>query len=266
MKLFWWTLAALALLCVGAGEWYVLSALRADLRHDGGPPPRVAPYDVRISGDRLGSMAHDELTAANAARLARLDRQLGDAVVVEGVVYERNAGIVRADGRLRDLGQDRRVLAVMDAYDEDMSYLTSAAVPVRTSRGSAVSFSLAMPDRVDLSSLSFRVLNEGDRSQILSLTEADLRKRRSGAEDRAVLLPDDAVVPIDLQEAVERLRHLGYVSSPEEVGVGEPGLLVVFNRFRKDHGLPPTSLLDVETFLAIRVVSSDFRPSYVAQL
>jgi hypothetical protein len=266
MKLTWWILLPLALIAMGVGEWLLIGQIHVDLRRPGVVEERVAPYDIRISGDRLKTAVHDALASVNTARMARLDKALGDSVVVENVVYERNGGVVHADGRLRDLGGSRRVLAVMDAYDEDMTYLTSAAVPVQTAQGTVVSFSLAMPDRVDLSTLSFRVLNESDKSQINSLSERDLQKRRTDVQDRAVLLPDDAVFAIDLQEAEQRLRHLGYITAPEEVGVGEPAMKVIFNRFRKDHGLPPTNLLDVETFLAIRAVTADFKPAYQADL
>jgi len=41
---------------------------------------------------------------------------------------------------------------------------------------------------------------------------------------------------------------------------------VVFARFRKDHGLPRSSGVDLETFLAIRLVSPEFKPRYRAAL
>lgn len=266
MKLFGWILAALLVIGIGIGEWRLLVSIRSEIHSPGVKEPRGVPYSIRISGVALQSRVKDELAAINAARIARIDGALGEAVVVEGVTYERNGGVVHAQGKVRDLAQGRRVLAVMDAYDEDMNYLTSAAVPVQTVRASPAAFVIAMPDRIDLSTLSFRVLSEADRSEIVSLTERDLQKRRSDVEDRATLLLDDAVQPVDLQEAEERLRHLGYVTSPTDVAVGEPAMRVVFGRFRKDHGLPPSGSADLETFLALRIVSSDFTPRYRANL
>lgn len=266
MKLFWWILAAVLFVGAGIVEWRLLVDLRSDVRQTGARESRSVPYSIVMSGGALQNRVKEDLAAVNTARMARIDRGLGDAIVVEGVTYERNGGVVRAQGKVRDLGNARRVLAVMDAYDIDMNYLTSAAIPVQTSNGSTVDFAVAMPDRVDLSTLSFRVLSEADKSEILSLTERDLQKRRSDVEDRATLLLDDAVQAIDLQEAEERLRRLGYVTSPPDVAVGEPAMKVVFARFRKDHGLPPSGGVDLETFLAIRAVTADFKPRYRADL
>jgi len=266
MKLFGWIMAALLIVGLGVVEWRFLVDLRSDVGNVRDDGPRKAPYEITLTGASLRSRVKDALSAVNTARMAQIDRGLGDAIVVEGVTYERNAGVVHAQGKVRDLGTARRVLAVMDAYDQDLNYLTSAAIPVQTMKGSPVSFAVAMPDRIDLSTLSFRVLAEADKSEILSLTERDLQKRRSDVEDRATLLLDDAVQPIDLQEAEERLRRLGYVTSPPEVAVGEPAMKVVFARFRKDHGLPPSGDVDLETFLAIRIVTSDFHSKYQAQL
>jgi hypothetical protein len=266
MKLFGWILAALLLVGAGIAEWRLLADLGSQLRDSGVREDRAVPYAISLSGGALQNRVKEDLAAINTARMARIDKGLGDAVVVEGVTYERNGGVVRAEGKVRDLGNGRRVLAVMDAYDADMGYLTSAAVPVQTAKGVPTAFAVAMPDRVDLSTLSFRVLSEADKSEILSLTERDLQKRRSDVEDRATLLLDDSVQPIDLQEAEERLRRLGYVTSPSEVAVGEPAMNVVFARFRKDHGLPRSSGTDLETFLAIRLVTPDFRPRYRADL
>jgi len=266
MKLFGWILAALLLVGAGIAEWRLLGDIGSPLRGSGARDARAVPYAISLSGRALQSRVKEELTAINTARMAMIDRGLGDAIVVEGVTYERNGGVVRAQGKVRDLGSGRRVLAVMDAYDADMGYLTSAAIPVQTTKGTPAAFAVAMPDRVDLSTLSFRVLSEADKSEILSLTERDLQKRRSDVEDRATLLLDDAVQPIDLQEAEERLRRLGYVTSPSDVTVGEPAMKVVFARFRKDHGLPRSSGVDLETFLAIRLVSSEFKPRYRAAL
>lgn len=266
MKLFGWILAALLLVGIGIGEWRLFVAIRSEVGDPGTREKRAVPYSIRISGTALQNRVKEELSAINAARMARIDSGLGEAVVVEGVTYERNAGVVHAQGKVRDLSQGRRVLAVMDAYDEDLNYLTSAAVPVQTVRSSPASFVIAMPDRMDLATLSFRVLSEADRSEIVSVTERDLQKRRSDVEDRATLLLDDSVQAIDLQEAEERLRHLGYVTSPSDVAVGEPAMRVVFGRFRKDHALPPSGSVDLETFLALRIVSPEFKPRYRADL
>lgn len=266
MKVFWWIVAGLALVVFGVAEWRFVASLSEDIRQTTLREPRTAPYDVRISGSELTRRTTEALVAINASRLASLDKAIGAAVVVENVVYERASGVVHAQGRLRDLAEARRVLAVMDAYDGDMGYLTSAATPVQTARGAVVPFSVAMPDRVDLSTLSFRILSEVDRSEIISLTERDLERRRSDVADRAILLADDPVLPVDLQEAEARLRRLGYVDPSVQVAVGEPAMKVLFNRFRKDHGLPPTGLVDIETLLALRVVTAGFQPEYVATL
>ncbi|MFZ3481680.1 hypothetical protein [Sphingomonas sp. 3-13AW] len=266
MKLFWWILAALLLGAMGVAEWQLLAALRAEIREPGKLQPRSAPYSISISGPALQARAREELLAANAARMARADRAVGDAVVLEGITYERNGGVVRAQGKVRDLADGRKVLAVIDAYDDEMHYLTSAAVPLQTVRASPSAFTIHMPDRADLSSLSFRVLSEADRSEIVAFNEQDLQKRRTAFEDRATLLPDDAVLPVDIQEAEERLRHLGYVTASRDVGLGEPAMRVVFNRFRRDHGLPPSRTVDLETFLALRIVTPGLQTRYRAEL
>ena len=249
-----------------AGEWSLASSIRADLKHIGVKEEKPVPYNIVISGEKLKTKVKEELSAVNASRMARVDKSLGEAIVLEGVTYERNGGVVHAKGKLRDLAEGRQVLAVMDAYDVDLNYLTSAAAPVRTAKGSPSSFSLAMPDREDLSTLSFRVLNEADRNELVSLNEDDLKKRRMAVEDRAIMLLDDMVLAGDLKEAEERLRHLGYISAPQDIAIGETALRVLFNRFRKDHGLPGTKIVDMETFLALRVVTPDFRPQHMAQL
>lgn len=263
--MFWWISLAIAVSGLSYGEWRLMGSLHSDVvRMNGDQQQKGPPYAIKLSGAALAGRVATELTAVNAERLARLHGMSGDAVAVEDVHYERNAGTVHANGRIRDLGDSRSVLAVMDAYDDDRNYLVSVSSSVSTVKGVPVEFALTMPDRVDLATLSFRVLRQ-DKSEIMSLTSKDLDQRQAALDGRAVLLMDDAVEPADLPEAVERLRHIDYL--PESAAsVGEPGLLVVFNRFRKDHGLPPTKLVDIGTFLAIRVVTSDFTPSDSATL
>lgn len=245
-----WIVRALMLLSViafMAVGWHVGASVALDVAKDAASQPSgSSPYSVTVSGPKLMEGVGTALSVANAAREARIDADQARVIVLERVDFERSAGGVVARGSVTDLAGPRRLYVVIDAFDENRTYLSSGSSFVDT-QASSTSFSVSMGDDDKFASFAVRFLDSG-------MSEIETRTGAAGKSSLPPLLADDMLHSGDMPEVVERLVSLGYAESSQKV-VGDAAALFLVSRFRRDHMLDGPGIVTIGDLLALRTVS-----------
>jgi hypothetical protein len=198
-----------------------------------------------ITGPALSSRVTQDLASLNAQRESRRDGDV-KAVFLEKVSFERSAGGVVARGSVLDMGGPRALNAVIDAFDGERNYLSSASSPVQ-STGSSTSFSVSMPDDDRYQSFSVRFLDASMQEVVMRSADMPLRKV-------APVLADDPLHAADMGEVARRLATIGYAAKASSARDENVAAFLV-SQFRQDNGLSGPPVVTIGDLLALRAAS-----------
>lgn len=225
--------------------WHAGGAVTLDLQASDDEDQVDMMSSKPMSSLSIESKIAEELNTINGRREASKDKFASKTVFLEKVSYERSAGAVVARGSLSDWGNPRSLVVVIDAFDENGTYVRSSSSNVSTRDGST-SFSVSIVDDDVFQKFAVRFLDQNMEDVVM----------RSFADERKIppLLLDDPVHSSDLVEVAKRLVLLGYAKDVKPLK-DEIVAAAIISRFRADYGLKGPGGVTIGDLLALRLVS-----------